>query len=81
VTLTRRRSVLRAALLLIVVATFAALVQSTTGPPPPTPNPPGTFAFGTFGDAPYYPWEDWRYPGATPSFAFEQRLVPRWKYW
>jgi hypothetical protein len=20
-------------------------------------------------------------PGATPSFAFEQRLVPRWKYW
>jgi hypothetical protein len=19
--------------------------------------------------------------GATPSFAFEQRLVPRWKYW
>jgi hypothetical protein len=20
-------------------------------------------------------------PGATPSFAFEERLVPRWKYW
>jgi hypothetical protein len=20
-------------------------------------------------------------PGVTPSFAFEQRLVPRWKYW
>jgi hypothetical protein len=20
-------------------------------------------------------------PGSTPSFAFDQRLVPRWKYW
>jgi hypothetical protein len=25
-------------------------------------NPPGTFAFGALGDAPYYPWEAWRYP-------------------
>jgi hypothetical protein len=51
-----------AALLLIVVAAFAVLVLSTTGPPDPTPNPPGTFAFGALGDAPYEPWEDWRYP-------------------
>jgi hypothetical protein len=48
--------------LLLAAATFGALVLSTTGPPPPTPNPPGTFAFAAFGDAPYYPWEDWRYP-------------------
>jgi hypothetical protein len=37
-------------------------VVSTSGLPPPSQNPPGTFAFGAFGDAPYYPWEDWRYP-------------------
>jgi len=55
-----RRSVRRAAWLLIVVATFAAVVLATSGPPAPTPNPPGTFAFGALGDAPYYPWEDWR---------------------
>jgi hypothetical protein len=51
-----------AALVLIVGAAFTALVLSTSGPPPPTPNPPGTFVFGALGDAPYYPWEDWRYP-------------------
>ena len=51
-----------AAPIAIVVAAFTALVLSTSGPPPPTPNPPGTFAFGALGDAPYYPWEDWRYP-------------------
>jgi hypothetical protein len=37
-------------------------VLSTSGPPAPAVNPPGTFAFGALGDAPYYPWEDWRYP-------------------
>jgi hypothetical protein len=47
---------------LIVVAAFTALVLSTSGPPAPTPNPPGAFAFGALGDAPYYPWEEWRYP-------------------
>jgi hypothetical protein len=46
----------------VVVTAFAGLVLSTNGPPAPTPNPPGTFAFGALGDAPYYPWEDWRYP-------------------
>jgi hypothetical protein len=48
--------------LLVVVAAFTALVLSTSGLPPPTPNPSGTFAFGALGDAPYYAWEDWRYP-------------------
>jgi hypothetical protein len=48
--------------LVIAAAACTALVFWTSGPPPPTPNPPGTFAFGAFGDAPYYPWEDWRYP-------------------
>jgi hypothetical protein len=47
---------------LIVVATFSVLVHATKGPPAPTENPPGTFAFGAFGDAPYHPWETWRYP-------------------
>jgi hypothetical protein len=58
----RMRTARRAVWLLIAVATFVALVFSTSGPPAPTPNPPGTFAFGALGDAPYYPWEDWRYP-------------------
>jgi hypothetical protein len=57
-----RRNVRVAASLLIVAAALTALVLSTSGPPPPTANPPGTFAFGALGDAPYYPWEAWRYP-------------------
>jgi hypothetical protein len=48
--------------MLVVVAAFTSLVISTSGPPAPAVNPPGTFAFGALGDAPYYPWEDWRYP-------------------
>ena len=48
--------------LLIVVVTLAVLVIEIRGPQAPTPNPPGTFAFGALGDAPYYPWEAWRYP-------------------
>jgi hypothetical protein len=60
--MTRRRWVGPAASLLFVVAAIMGLVFSTSGPPAPTPNPPGTFAFGALGDAPYYPWEAWRYP-------------------
>jgi hypothetical protein len=59
--MTRHRWVRFAAWLVVVVSTLA-IVLSTSGPPAPTPNPPGTFAFGALGDAPYYPWEDWRYP-------------------
>jgi hypothetical protein len=46
----------------LMAAAFLTLVRWTSGPPSPTANPPGTFAFGALGDAPYYPWEDWRYP-------------------
>lgn len=56
------RSVRPAALLVILAPAFIAFVFATKGPPPPAANPPGTFAFGALGDAPYYPWEDWRYP-------------------
>lgn len=48
--------------LLILVAVLAALLSSSSAPPPPAPNPPGTFAFGTLGDAPYDPLESARYP-------------------
>jgi hypothetical protein len=38
-----------------------ALTPLLAGPgcelPPSDPLPPGTFAFGVFGDGPYYPWE------------------------
>jgi hypothetical protein len=37
---------------------MAAFVFATRGPAPPSPNPPGTFAFAAFGDAPYYAWEE-----------------------
>jgi hypothetical protein len=60
--MTRRRGVRLALALAVAIATGTGLVVSTSGPPAPTPNPPGTFAFGALGDAPYYPWEDWRYP-------------------
>lgn len=46
----------------VVVAALAILVLATSGPPPPSSNPPGTFSFAALGDAPYYSWEDLRYP-------------------
>jgi hypothetical protein len=60
--MTGRRWVGPAASLLIGLAALTALVLSTRGPQAPTSNPPGTFAFGALGDAPYEPWEAWRYP-------------------
>jgi hypothetical protein len=56
------KAVRPAAWLAIVVATVTAIVLSTSGPPAPTPTVPGTIVFGALGDAPYYPWEAWRYP-------------------
>jgi hypothetical protein len=56
------RLVRSAAWLLIGIALITALVLSTAGPPAATPNPPGTFAFGALGDAPYDMWEERRYP-------------------
>jgi hypothetical protein len=60
--MTSRRWIRLATSLVIVLAALIALVVSTSGPPAPTPNPPGSFAFGALGDAPYEPWETWRYP-------------------
>ena len=58
----RRRWTRRAAWLSLALAAAAMFVARTSGPPPPAQTPPGSFAFAAFGDAPYYPWEDWRYP-------------------
>jgi hypothetical protein len=59
--MTRR---LRASLVIsfLAIAAFAVFVVAAKGPLPRAQNPPGTFAFAALGDAPYYPWEDWRYP-------------------
>ena len=46
----------------LVAALVIAGIWSTAGPPPPAPTPEGSFAFGAFGDAPYFPWEDAKYP-------------------
>jgi hypothetical protein len=49
-----RRRLLAAA----AVVALLAFVIATAGPEKSTPNPPGTFAFAAFGDAPYYGWEE-----------------------
>jgi calcineurin-like phosphoesterase family protein len=49
-------------LIVLGVALVGAFVFATAGPPPVTPNPPGTFAFGALGDAPYDIYESARYP-------------------
>jgi hypothetical protein len=48
--------------LVLVVAVVTAFVIATAAPPAVTPNPPGTFAFGALGDAPYDMYESARYP-------------------
>ena len=45
----------------LLLLAILAIIIATWGPPPPTPNPPGTFSFAAFGDAPYYLWEEWQY--------------------
>jgi hypothetical protein len=56
--MTRKRWVLLGAMLAI-----ALFVIATKGPPRPTPNRAGAaFSFGAMGDAPYFPWEEARYP-------------------
>lgn len=45
----------------IIVAAIV-FVFLTRGPKPPKPNPPGAWSFAVLGDAPYYPWEELRYP-------------------
>ena len=65
-----------AAALVIVVVTFTALVLSTSSPSAPTPNPPGTFAFGALGDAPYYPWEDCAIPSCSRTWTVTTSRFP-----
>ena len=60
--MTRRKKTWIAAVVLAAAAALAVLVVTTSGPPPPSPTPPGTFSFAALGDAPYYPWEDLRFP-------------------
>jgi len=45
-------------LFLVVVL---SLIVAACGPPPAEPLPPDSFAFGVFGDGPYYPWEQGRF--------------------
>jgi hypothetical protein len=56
--MTTKRWVLLAIALAVVV-----LIVVTSGPPRPTPNRPGAaFSFAALGDAPYFAWEEIRYP-------------------
>lgn len=41
---------------------MVAVLIRVNGLPPAAPNPPGAFAFGALGDAPYDPFESARYP-------------------
>jgi hypothetical protein len=45
----------------LLAAALAALAAGCGGPDAPEPLPPGTFAFGVFGDGPYYPHEKHRF--------------------
>ena len=54
---------------LAIVAALVGFVRATSGPPEPATHPPGSFAFGALGDAPYYAWEDLRYPLALRDIA------------
>ena len=48
---------------LSVVVAAVVFVVTTKGPPKPTPNRPGAaFSFAALGDAPYFWWEEVRYP-------------------
>jgi hypothetical protein len=45
----------------LAIAALAALVAACAGEPAPEPPPPGSFAFGVFGDGPYTMWDGRRY--------------------
>jgi len=47
---------------IVILGGLVLAVLLTAGPPAPSPNAPGTFAFAALGDAPYYLWEDLKYP-------------------
>src|SRR2546423_9131710 len=46
----------------VVVLGALAIVIARVGMPPAVPTPPGSFSFGVFGDAPYFPDEELQYP-------------------
>jgi len=46
----------------VLVVALAAFLFFTRGPAPPTPVPPGTWAFGVMGDAPYTFWDELKWP-------------------
>jgi hypothetical protein len=46
----------------VVVLGALAIVIARGGMPPAMPTPPGSFSFGVFGDAPYFPDEELQYP-------------------
>ena len=46
---------------ILVVASALSVCAASCTPAPPDPLPPGTFAFGVYGDGPYYFWEDGRH--------------------
>ena len=45
-----------------IVAIGIIVLIHHRGMPEPVPTPPGSFSFGVFGDAPYYPDEELQYP-------------------
>jgi len=51
-------------LLVVAAVVLGAIVFLATRPglPPPVPTPSGSFSFGVFGDAPYFPDEALQYP-------------------
>ena len=50
------------AILIVVVVVIVAIAIARGGLPPVARTPPGSFSFGVFGDAPYFPDEELRYP-------------------
>ena len=45
-----------------IVVAAVVFVLFTRGPAPPKPNRPGTWSFAVLGDAPYFWWEEVKYP-------------------
>ena len=45
-----------------IVITLVVFVFATRGPERPKPNPHGTWSFAVLGDAPYFWWEERKYP-------------------
>src|SRR3954453_17415654 len=57
-----RRTWIVAIAIAAVVLGALVFIVTRAGMPPPVPTPPGSFSFGVFGDAPYFPGEALQYP-------------------